>query len=423
MQPERVSLFKSKRDFFLFVCFCAFILSYSVLIELQNYKNLTRFTTAIVDATVIKQYTKTKDSKTYQILKLKSTKGFVFYTSAKKSLPNILGKKLKLEIWAEKTSFYEYLTYFYTFSKILDISDAISLKQELNTFITSKHTNKHASDIYKALYTATPLSKELQDNFSTLGISHLLAISGFHLGILSGVLFFIFRYPYGYLQNRYFPYRNSKTDLFILISAILLLYLLFLDSPASLLRAFSMLVIGFFLYDRGIKIISMQTLFLTIMLLLSFFVRLFFALGFWLSVSGVFYIFLFLIYFKHLNKIWQFVLVPFWVYILMLPFSLALFHNFSVYHPLSIIFTSLFSLFYPLSILLHLLNYGNFADTMLESFISLGEHQINVVLAYKYLVIHIILSLLSLYKKFFLWLMLFFSMVIFMWAMSFVTVF
>jgi len=63
MLLEKVSLFKSKRDFFFFTCFCVFILSYSVLIEFQNYKNLTRFNTDIVDATTIKQYTKTKNSK------------------------------------------------------------------------------------------------------------------------------------------------------------------------------------------------------------------------------------------------------------------------------------------------------------------------------------------------------------------------
>ena len=79
-----------------------------------------------------------------------------------------------------------------------------------------------------------------------------------------------------------------------------------------------MLLVGFILYDRGIEIISMQTLFVSVVLLIVFFPRLFFALGFWLSVAGVFYIFLFLLYFKYLSKVKQFILLPFVIYILKL---------------------------------------------------------------------------------------------------------
>lgn len=420
MQLERVSLFTSKRDFLIFSFLCSIVLCYSLLIEYQNYKDLTRFKTAIVDAKIIKQYQKTKNKKSYQVLKLKSKRGFSFYTSTTKYLPNLVGNFLRLRIWAEKKSFYEYLSYFYSYSQILSISLAPSLKQELNHSIKESHFDGDMIRIYQALYTASPLSRKLQNSFSSLGISHLFALSGFHLGVLSTILFFILKYPYKFLQNRYFPYRNSKRDLFIAVSSVLLLYLLFLDSPASLLRAFTMLTVGFILYDRGIKIISMQTLLLTIILLLSFFPKLFFSFGFWLSITGVFYIFLFLINFKHLSKIWQFILVPFWVYLLMLPFSLTLFSNFSIYHPLSIIWTSLFSIFYPLSILLHLLGFGDIFDNILKSFIALADNHITIHLAYKYLIIHIVLSLLSLWKKIFLYLMLGFSLGIFVWAISFV---
>ncbi|MCK4875345.1 MAG: ComEC/Rec2 family competence protein [Sulfurimonas sp.] len=418
---ERVSLFNTKRDFLLFILTSTFILFYSLLIEYQNYQKLTRFDSHILQATVLKQYFKIKNKKTSQILKLKSEDGLTFYSNAKKSLENIKGKRVKLEIWAGKISFYEYLTSFYAYSKVKYIYKTTTLKEKLNSYISFSHPNKNIANIYQALYTATPLKKELQTTFSTLGVSHLLAISGFHLGVLSALLFFFLKPVYSFAQNKFFPYRNSKLDIFLIISAVLLTYLIFLDSPPSLLRAFGMLLVGFILYDRGIKIISMQTLFLTVLLLLVFFPRLVFALGFWLSVSGVFYIFLFLIHFKDLNKIWQFILVPFWVYMLMLPFSLAIFGNFSIYHPLSIIWTTLFTLFYPISIFLHVIGFGNLFDSLLESLILLGKVDLHVELDFKVLVLHVVLSLLAIYKKIFVWLLLCFSLFIMIYSVNYIT--
>jgi len=418
MLLEKVSLFNSKRETFLFVSTLLFILFYSLLIEFNNYKILTRFDSSLVDATIIKQYKKTKltkkgNTKTYQVLKLKSDKGYSFYTTVNKKFPQSIGKKLHLEIWAGEISFYEYLTNFYSYSRVLYTHNLDSLKDKLNSYISQSHQNQHIANIYQALYSAAPLNRDLQMAFSTLGVSHLLAISGFHLGVLSTLLFFLLKYPYKFFQNRYFPYRNSKSDLFIIVSSVLLLYLLFLDSPPSLLRAFVMFIIGFVLYDRGIEIISTQTLLLTAIVLLAFIPRLLFSLGFWLSISGVFYIFLFLIHYKNLSKLWQFILLPFWVYILMLPFSLAIFSNFSIYHPLSVLWTSLFILFYPFSIFLHIIDYGDIFDKILLLFIDLGANGYNTSLSYKWLFIHIFLSLLSINKKVFLYPLLSMSILIF----------
>ncbi len=413
---ERVSLFNTKREFFLFLSLCSFILFYSLLINYNEYKKLTRFDSQIVQATVLKQYTKTKNTKTFQVLKLKSDDGFTFYTSAKKSLEDINGKRLKLELWAGNISFYEYLTSFYAYSKIKYIYKTLSNKQRLNSYIDSLHVDKDIANIYQALYTATPLHVELQQSFSALGVSHLLAISGFHLGVLSALLFFFLKPIYSFFQDRYFPYRNAKFDLFIIVVFILLAYLLFLDKPPSLLRSFAMLVVGFVLYDRGIKIISMQTLFVTVILLLSFFPKLLFSLGFWLSVSGVFYIFLFLIYFKNISKVWQFLLLPIWVYIMMLPFSLAIFGNFSIYHPLSIVWTSLFTIFYPLSIALHVVGLGDLFDGVLSSFISFGTNSLHVEFSRYLLALHVGLSLLSVFYKRIIYLLLVSSLFVFVYS-------
>jgi competence protein ComEC len=285
----------------------------------------------------------------------------------------------------------------------------------------STHKNPDIANIYQALYTATPLNKNLQTAFSNLGVSHLLAISGFHLGVLSALLYFLLKYPYKLLQERYFPYRNQKRDLFIVVAFSLFCYLFFLDSPASVVRAFGMLVVGFFLYDRGMKIISMQTLLLTVLLLTAFFPRLFFALGFWLSVAGVFTIFLFLIYFKELEKKWQFILLPVWVYVMMLPYSLVIFGTFSTYHPLSIVWTFLFTLFYPLSIFLHFAGFGSLFDKLLESFISLGQAHITLEISYFWLTLYISLSLLAVFKRSFLILLMIVTLAFFIYSVYHVT--
>ena len=413
----KVSLFNTKRDFLLFISFLLFIFSYSLLMEFHNFKTFTQFDSNLVNATVLKQYAKTRVTKkgkikNYQMLKLKSSKGFSFYTGADSSLENLVGKKVELELYGGKISFYEYMSNFYAYSKILKVDE--TLKQKLNTAIASTHSDSNATKIYQALYSATPLSRELQSSFSNLGISHLFALSGFHLGILSSVLFFLLKLPYKFLQNRYFPYRNANLDLFFMVLLILLAYLLFLDSPASLLRSFSLLLVGFILYDRGFEVISMQSLFVTILILLSLFPRLLFELGFWLSVSGVFYIFLFLLHFKHLSKLWQFLLVPLWVYLLMLPLSLVIFGNFTLYHPLSIIWSTLFTLFYPLSILLHIIGFGDIFDSSLASLVSLGEIQSNISISSTYFIPSLLFSALSIYKRGFIWFLLLWSFIIFL---------
>jgi len=421
MKLQRIELFSTKREFSLFLLGSFFILLYSLLILYNNYKHLTQFDTAVTTATILKQYNKTKTTKsgkikTYQVLKLKSDEGFTFYTTSK-PFTSSLCKTIELTIYTKHISFYEYLTTFYAYSNILQIYPSNSLKYKFNRLIEKQHSDVNASNIYKALFNATPLERNLQATFSSLGISHLVAISGFHLGVLSFFLFFLIKYPYKFLQNRYFPYRNYKLDSFVIVSAILLGYLIFLEYPPSLLRSFVMLIIGFILYERNIKIITMQTLLLTAIVLLAFFPKLFFAVGFWLSIAGVFYIFLFLIHSQNRSKLWQFSLLPFFVYLMMLPFSLSIFGNFSIYHPLSILWSILFTLFYPLSIFLHVIGKGDFFDTFLHALLHVKILKTTVELSYMYLILHVMISLLSIFKKQALFVLLFNSFLVLFYAL------
>jgi competence protein ComEC len=424
---ERVELFQTKKDLLFLSFFFLLLLSFSLLFEYYKYKQLVRFDSALVDAKVLRQYNKTKISKsgkvkTYQVLKLKSSDGYTFYTVAKKELPNLTSKNLHLEIYTgeiDNITFYDYLKGFFAFSKILQIDTSSSFIDKLTSFIEKQHTQNNSSTIYEALYLAKPLPIELQSSFSNLGIMHLIAISGFHLGVISAILFFLLKYPYRYFHNNFFPYRSYKIDSFIIIATVLLLYTVFLDSPPSLLRALVMLFIGFFLYDRGVKVISMQTLLLTVLFILALFPRLFFALGFWLSIAGVGYIFLFLIYAKNIKTIWQFFLLPLFVYFMMLPYSLSIFGNFSLYHPLSIVYTTLFTLFYPLSIFLHIIGVGGSLDFLLQKLVESGSQGVIIPFEIKFLYLFIAISFASIYYRFFFYLLNLFAFSLFIYVINY----
>ncbi len=408
---ESIELLSSKRDVFTLLALLLFLLFLSLSYQYYKYHELTKFDSQLVNAVVLKQYTKTKQTKKgklkrYEVLKLRSNDGFTFYTTASKNLKNIKNKTIKLEIWAGRISFYEYMRTFFAFSKIIKIYDENSLMSRVSNVIATQHRDKNVTAVYEALFLAKPLPRNLQIQFSNLGISHLIAISGFHLGVLSFILFLLLKYPYKFLQNRYFPYRSYTKDSFTITAFILLTYMLFLSTPPSLLRAFIMLVVGFILYERGMKIISMQTLGITILLILALFPKLLFSIGFWLSVSGVFYIFLFFIYFSHYSRVKQFLLLPFWVYLLMLPYSLTIFGNFSLYHPLSILYSTLFTLFYPLALFLHLFGFGNLLDPIVNMLLNAKLNALQEHLNISYLFVEIILSLLSVFSRKALWLLL-----------------
>ncbi len=357
------------REYFHFFLLLLLLLSFSLSIEFYHYSKLTKFEDIVIEVDVLKHYTKSRDGKKYDVLKLKTEEGAKFYITSKAPLKGLVGYKTKMWVLTKHIGFLEYLKGFATKGSVISVSRSKSDTFELGDELKEIHKDQEVSQIYGALFFALPLSSSLQERFSLLGVSHLLAISGFHLGVLSFILFSLLRLPYAQIQKHFFPYRHRNRDLFLLVALILGAYLVFLGDVASLLRAYAMLLVGYVLHDRGMKIVSMQTLFITLVLLLSLWPRLMFSMGFWLSVSGVYFIFLYLRYFSELSKYVSFIAVPIWVYLMMTPIALVLFGNYSLYHPLSIVWSILFTLFYPLVLFLHLIGYGYGIDGVLHFFL------------------------------------------------------
>ncbi len=400
MQLERVALFDPRSLFFASAVLLA-LFALSLIGEYSDYKQLTRFDTAELDVQVQNHYLKTKENKTYSVLKLRfGDKSF--YTTGSKHWRDLSGRTLHVRVWTERIGFWDYLRGFYAHSVVLHVKPDLASNVALARKIAAQHEDAMMGELYGALFAATPMRPQLRQKLAASGTSHLLAISGFHLGVITALIYALLSLPYRRLQGRYFPYRHRRRDLFVIAATLSLGYLLFLGWVPSMLRAFAMMIIAFWLYDRGIKVVSMQNLALTVALLLALWPSLLFSVGFWLSVMGVYYIFLYLRYWGD-RPLWQsYVLLGTWVYVMMVSVSLWLFGTFSLYHPLSVVWSLLFTFFYPLALLLHVSGFGGVFDgALLWAMGHLEVHE--VTLSSPMFGLHVTLSLLALWRRRFAW--------------------
>jgi len=413
---SRVELFSSLKQYLLVLLLLFFIFLCSIFLQYQNYKDFTLFDDYITRVVVEKQYKK----KNYTVLKLQN-ENFSFYTSSKEKLKDLEGSSVKVRILrTDKIGFLDYLSGFYAttalLSNLYEKKERYVLMQELDSI----HSEPSAS-LFKALFFAGNIPKGTREKLSALGVNHLLAISGFHLAVLSFILFFLVKALYKPLVGRFYPYRNSHKDIALIVFILLFAYLYFLNFVPSLLRAFAMSAFAYVLYDRGMKIVSFSSLLLVVSFLIALWPKLLFALGFWFSVFGVLYIFIFLHYMKSL-KVWQsFILLHFWVYLAMLPLVHYFFGVFSVHQMLSPLLTMLFIVFYPLELFLHLIGQGNSLDSLLEYLLALKLNSVEFFTDFWVLLIYLTLTLLSLFKKFFFYALLIFNLGFFGYLLNGVT--
>ncbi len=371
---------------------------------LDFHQNKFFHTTAVV----LNHYQKQKkNGKLYHVLKLKSDNGAVFYTTNYEDIIDLNGRKIRLGIITDKVDFWNYLHTFYVPSYDIRIDEkGDSIKDDIAAFIQKQHEQNMTKELFLALFLAKPISKPLRAAVSKLGISHLIAISGFHLGVLFGLLYFLFRYPYHFLQNRYFPYRNMQFDLTMFIFVILASYLYMLDFIPSLLRSFVMLVYGFLLFHRHFKILSFEVLFVTIVTILVLFPSFIFSIGFWFSVAGVFYIYLFLEYFSHLKN-WQIViLLNIWVFLLMIPIVHRFFDTFTFHQLYSPLLSIGFGIFYPVEMFLHLIGQGDLLDGWIIKLLNQNICVYHFKTPLWYLMTYLLISLGAVYEKHLIWILL-----------------
>ncbi|MFP6118839.1 ComEC/Rec2 family competence protein [Helicobacter pylori] len=352
--------------------FLSLLLAINLYLEYLNYQKLDFSKPTSLNAQILLQYPKTKDQKTYFVLKLQS-KGMIFYTTIKEPLKNLQYRHAHFFGKIKSCSFLESLKscFFQTYS--FSLTRKQDFKSHARHFIDSTHSNALVGNLYRALFIGDSLNKDLRDRANALGINHLLAISGFHLGILSMSVYFLFSLFYTPLQKRYFPYRNAFYDIGVLVWVFLLGYLLLLDFLPSFFRAFLMGLLGFLACFFGVRLLSFKLLILACCIAIALLPKLLFSVGFLLSVCGVWYIFLFLkhtqIFFKNssfLARSFQAISLSALVFLNMLIVVHAFFPMFSPYQLFSIPLGLVFIVFFPLSLFLHAVGLGSLLDHILS---------------------------------------------------------
>ena len=400
--PFEIRILKSKREWGIFLIFCILLLSLNLYRYFQHYQFYSQKNPYSFVAEVKLQYQKTKNNKTYFVLKLEDRWGHSFYTTSNLELKTILYRDVRIYGKMAKCSFFEFLRSCYVQTYILALLPENNYKTPLRNWIDSQHQDENSSVLYRALFIADSVNLAWRNFSNATGIAHIIAISGFHLGVLSFVLFLCLAPIYYFFQKRFFPYRNGYYDLSIVILFLMFLYLVLLEFQPSFFRAFLMALGGFFLYFSGLKIISFGMLSAVSVAAIACFPSFVFNIGFILSVFGVFYILLFI---KHIPKIswWKYALLfDVSIFLLMGPVVHFYFPYFSIYQFSSIFISMVFVIFFPFVVLLHIFGLGGLLDFIYVWALSFKIPYIEFLMPFWGFVIYVIASILAIkYRQIF----------------------
>lgn len=388
-----IKIIKSKQIVTIFILFFALLIN--ILLEYGKYLEFIDEEVFETKVEVLNIYE--KDDK--DILKLKSS-NFEFFTNMPKNEEIKRFDLLNILIVSRNIDFIDYLKGFYTITIYFDeLQKEQTFKDKIIKNIENNHQDEKIIELFNALFLAVPVSKELRDVITAYGIAHVVALSGFHLVILSFVIYWILYFPYKFFQDRYFPYRNRKLDILLITIAILFYYLILTDIVPSLLRAFVMFCLGIYLLRSNIKILSYMTLFYTFLIVIAFYPKYIFSIGFWFSIFAVFYIYLFIQYFKNYNKWLLYIFFNIWMFLIFNPIVHYYFPQTSYEQFYSIPITIFFNFFYPAEIFAHIFGFSNYFDEYLKIFI---EHKIYVYEVFTplyFYILYLFVSFLSIWSK------------------------
>ncbi len=391
-------LFSDKKEFTFVVLIFLIIISIRLYILYSNYKIFISKPFYFTYVDIIKQYKKDR----YRLLRVYSSSLDIEFFTATYRKENFNSKRVRLKLFPSKSkiTFSDYLTISYIKSKIDEIKPlSDNIKDKLLNKIAMQHRDRLIIEFYQAIFLANPISKELREKITKLGVNHLIALSGLHLTILWGILFFILNSIYRQLQQIYFPYRFNLIDVGFIVLVILAIFVYFLNFPASLIRSYIMILFGWLLLILGIELISFEFLAMVILVTIAIFPKMVLSLAFWLSIMGVFYIFLLFKSFKTKNRVAIALIISFGIFILALPITHIFFTTISINQLYSPILSIIFTIFYPISMFLHLINLGNIFDNTLLTLFDLKSSIKDFKIPIVYGVSYIILSIGAIYSN------------------------
>ena len=402
-------LFGNSREIGFFIAICSLVLTLSAAFKFYEFKKFSERKYEILTAKLLQDYNKTNaKGSIYRVLKLQ-TNDFSFYTTLRNfELDLEVGGYVKISVIKNRLKFKDFLSGSFYLSNVgilplrYGFEDGFlgSFRDGAYEFIAEQHESEKMAELFTALFLAAPVGKELRQDVNFYGVAHLIAISGYHLGLIFGALYFILRPIYRYFQARYFPYRNAKFDLSAAIFAVLFCYLALIGFVPSFLRAFLMSLLALFLLARNVRVVSFELLFVVICAAVALMPSLLFSVGFYFSCMGVFYIYLYLRHFgERFSNLTHAILLNFWVFSAMILPVVYFFPLVSAQQLAVLPLTPLFSLFYPISALLHAFGAGGALDEYLLEFLSWRAKGVNLSMPFWLFLLYNALSLASVKSK------------------------
>ncbi|QKJ27279.1 ComEC/Rec2 family competence protein [Aliarcobacter cibarius] len=372
-----------------------FIFFINVSIEYSRFLDFKDEDIFEVKAEILNIYPK----ENFDILKFK-TNDFEFFSKLNKNEGLKRLDFISCAIDTRNIDFISYLEGFFTNIIYFEtLEKNIGFKEKIIKNVENNHTNEQIIELFNTLFLAIPVSQNLRDIFINYGISHVVALSGFHLVVISFVIYWILYFPYSFFQTKYFPYRNRRFDILLFTIVVLFYYLILTDVVPSLLRAFVLFCLGIVLLRSNIKIISYMTLLYTFLIVIAIYPKYIFSIGFWFSTIAVFYIYLFLQYFKNLNKLVAILFFNFWMFLIFNPIVHLFFYQTTIEQFYSIPITMFFTIFYPFEIFAHIFNFSNYFDKYIEIFLSYKFYVYEVKTPVWFIIFYLICSFSSIFSN------------------------
>ncbi|WP_407928545.1 ComEC/Rec2 family competence protein [Campylobacter sp. W0014] len=401
MMLWRNSFFNHFKEFRYVFLFGIIIFAFNIALQYYNFSLFKKNKHYLIEnAILLQNYTKNnKKNKKYWILKIQ-TKDFAFYTTSFKDLNLSNNQLLNLKIITENVTFKDYLSQIF-YAPSYDL-EKLKIKEQnaIISYFLNQHTNQKIREFYGALFFALPISKDLRNDVNYYGIAHLIAISGYHIGLIFSLIFFILTPIYSFFQKKYFPYRNLRFDLSILIFILLFSYTYLIGFVPSYVRSLTMAIFGFYLICKNIKVLNFFTLFTSVFICICCYPKLLFSVGFLFSIMGVFYIFLYLHHFsKSFNAFFNVLFLNIWTFFAMTLPVIYFFPLISYQQILSIFLSAIFVIFYPLSLILHFIGIGDLFDFALKEFFDFKFYANNVQIPFWIFISYLGASLLSIRFK------------------------
>ncbi len=398
---EKPKLFVTQREFFIAMLLLALVIAVRLGWIYRDYRSFVSQPFIYTHARIVLTYPKTRHGRTYAVLKLRDDHGCLIYTTAYRQ-DYRRGMRLYVQLLpGAKIGFGDYLGGMYCKSRIVRVEgQETGVRSRLERWVARQHTLPTMQAFYNGIFWASPIPKDLREPIARLGVSHLVALSGFHLGILWGVLYGMLLWIYRPMQQRYFPWRLDLTDVGMAVMVLLGLYLWVTDFPPSLVRSYAMLLVGWGMVLMGIELMSFEFLATITAALLALFPPLIVSLGFWLSIIGVFYIFLVLSHCQErARNVIATVCIPVGIFLLMQPLVHGIFGVTTAWQLVSPLLSLGFIVFYPLSMVLHLVGYGGILDGMLTALFSLPQSSSEQVLPWWSVLGYVLFSLAAIWYR------------------------